>query len=260
MKIVNRTPRRTADVSSAKGSTLSEFAKMVLAAVVLLVIIYIVVGLVTDFTVSRLSYESESRLFTNFIPQLPGPVAEDAAGDLKQANAVLALLREDAEVPPLPFKLQLIESDDPNAFAIPGGTIAVTRGLLNLLDEDIEFAFVIGHEIGHFRNRDHLKGMGRAVGFGVISAIIFGGTPETASFRNLADFIFQRTYSQDREELADRYGLELVHRTYGKVEGSERLFQLIQEEDVLPRWTYMFATHPSPEERIVKLMKHAETL
>jgi len=259
MKIVNRTPRRTADVSSARGSTLSEFWKMVLSAVVLLVIIYLAVGWITDFTVSRISYETETRLFNNYTVDTLGPVVEDSAGDLKQANAVLVLLRDDAKVPPLPFQLQLVESDEPNAFAIPGGTIAITRGLLDLLEEDIEIAFVIGHEIGHFHHRDHLKGLGRGVGFGVISAIIFGGTPETASFRNLADFVFQRSYSQEREEQADRYGLELVHRTFGKVEGSDRLFQLIQESESPPTWTYMFATHPSPEERIFKLREHALT-
>ncbi len=260
MKIVNKAPEKTADISSARGSTFSEFWKMVLSAVVLLVVLYLAIGWAVDFTVARISFETEARLFDHFQVSPPGPVADGSSDELEHANDVLTKLIADAEVPPLPFQLQLLESDEPNAFAIPGGTIGVTRGLLELLDDDIEIAFVIGHEIGHFHHRDHLRGVGRVVGFGVISTIIFGDSTGAESVRDIADFVFQRTYSQEREELADRYGLDLVHRSYGIVNGCDRLFQLLHQDGTLPEWTYMFATHPSPEERIEKLQRYARTL
>jgi len=259
MKIVNRIPHRTADVSSASGSTFSEFWKMVLSAVVLLVVVYLVIGWIVDFTVARLSFETEARLFSNY---RIGPEGSrtDTDKTLGRANDILAKLCSATEVPPLPFQLRLIESGEANAFALPGGTIGITRGLLDLLDDDIEIAFVIGHEIGHFHHRDHLRGLGRVVGFNIISAIIFGGSPGADSFRNIADFVLQRSYSQEREELADRYGLKLVHRIYGKVDGCDRLFQLLEQDGTPPKWTYMFATHPSPAERIRKLQSYARTL
>lgn len=260
MKIVTKIPEKTADVSSARGSNLSEFSKMILSAIILLVAIYLGIGWAVDRTVARISYHTEARLFSNFQLGSQKPVAADSADALTQANAILDRLRSAGDVPPLPYQLQLIELEAPNAFAIPGGTIGITRGLLERLNDDIEIAFVLGHEIGHFHHRDHLKGLGRRVGFSIISAVIFEGSPGSDSFRDIAEFVFQRNYSQEREELADRYGIELVHRAYGEVDGCDRLFQILQQDGLPPAWTYMFATHPDPAQRIRKLQEFARTL
>ncbi len=260
MRIVNRQPRKTADVSSARGSNVREFWKLALSAIVLLVVLYFLIGVVVDQIVARVSYETEARIFQAFQPEQSEPSTEKDRKRLARARKILERFVADPRVPPLPYALILVENEAPNAFAFPGGTIGITTGLLEMLTEQIEIAFVIGHELGHFCNRDHLQGLGRAAGFGVVMAILFDMGSGAESFGNIVSFVFQRSYSQQREIEADRFGLELVYGAYGKVEGTDRLFKLLLEKKDLPEWAYMFATHPSPKERIINLEKRAKEL
>jgi Zn-dependent protease with chaperone function len=231
-----------------------------LSAIVLLVALYFLIGVAVDQIVARVSYETEARIFQAFQPEQSEPSSEEERRRMAQANAILEKFRADPKVPPLPYSLVLVENEMPNAFAFPGGTIGITAGLLEMLTEEIEVAFVIGHELGHFHNRDHLQGLGRAAGFGIVTAILFDMGSGAESFGNIVNFAFQRTYSQEREIEADRFGLEMVYGAYGKVEGTDRLFSLLLEEKDLPQWAYMFATHPSPKKRIVNLEKIAMEL
>ena len=99
--------------------------------------------------------------------------------------------------------------------------------------------------------------MGRAVGFRIVLSIIFGGSPGADSFGDMIEYVFQRNYSQERERQADRFGVTLVLATYGKVDGVDKLFQMLLEEGTLPGWAYMFSTHPAPRKRIDDLKKYA---
>ena len=150
--------------------------------------------------------------------------------------------------------------EKPNAFAFPGGGIGVTKGLLEALEREVEFAFVIGHELGHFHNRDHLRGLGRALGTSVCLSIIFGGTVGGDVMTSNTMFIINRKYSRDQEKAADRFGMKLVYDVYGKTEGVEKLFELLEKKDKLPAWAYMLATHPKPGDRIADLKRYAEAL
>jgi len=260
MKIVNRQPLATADISSARGTTAKELGQLVLTAAVVLVAAYFVIGLLVDLAVAHISFETESKIFAHFQP--PAEVPENAALQRKidRAAAILAKLRRADTVPPMPYRLVVIDHETPNAFAFPGGTVGLTTGLLDALDEEIEVAFVLGHELGHFHGRDHLQGLGRAVGFRIILAAVFGSGSGAASFGDLAEMVLQRGYSQKTEKAADRFALSLVSAVYGKTEGVDRLFQLLRQTDRLPKWAYMFATHPSPEARIEALKAQAATL
>lgn len=260
MKIINRQPHKTADVSSARGSSFREFWQLVLAAIVLLVVLYFLIGVAVDQIVARVSYETEARIFQAFQPEPSEPSSEEDRRRLARARAILEKYTADQRVPPLPYSLILVENEKPNAFAFPGGTIGLTTGLFEILTEEIEVAFVIGHELGHFYNRDHLQGLGRAAGLGIAMAILFDMESGGESFVNIVNFVFQRTYSQKREIEADRFGLELVYGAYGRVEGTDRLFRLLLEKKDLPQWAYMFATHPSPRERIINLEKCVQNL
>lgn len=260
MRIINRQPRKTVDISSARGSSLREFWTLALSAIVLLVVLYFLIGVAVDQIVARVSYETEARIFLAFQPEQSEPSSEEERQRLAQARTILEKFRADPKVPPLPYSLILVENEMPNAFAFPGGTIGVTTGLLEILTEEIEIAFVIGHELGHFYYRDHLQGLGRAAGYGIAMAILFDMGSGAESFGNIISFVFQRSYSQEREIEADRFGLELVYGTYGKVEGTDRLFSLLLEKKDLPQWAYMFATHPSPRERIINLERSTQEL
>ena len=256
MKIVNRTPQATADISGARGTAFRELRVLLVLLVVLVGALYAVVGLVTDVVVSRISFQTEAKLFAAF----QRDAVEADAEQLSRLQTILEKLTADAAVAPLPYRLSLIRNENPNAFAFPGGGIAVTTALLDALEDDVELAFVLGHELGHFKNRDHLRGMGRALGLGIVYAVLFRGELGSNSGSSIGQTVLQRTYSRRQEERADRFGVALVYRIYGKTRGVDRLFRILREGDKTPCWAYMLSTHPAPEDRIRALKEYADGL
>jgi len=260
MKIVNRMPAKTADASAERHTAGPELFRLCIYAVVLGAAVYFAIGLLADFCVKRISFEQEAALFSARIFDRMVDAAEDT-NRLERAKVILAAMTANDEVPPLDYRLVLVEEDDPNAFAFPGGTIGLTTGLLDALKEDMEIAFVIGHEIGHFNNRDHLRGMGRAVGVGLLYVVLFDRQMGDQLVSGIFNYILMRGYSRGQEEKADEYGVKLVFQTYGRTDGTERLFQIIKENDgKIPNWAYMFSTHPSPGRRIEDLKRYALSL
>jgi Zn-dependent protease with chaperone function len=260
MKIRYRQPQGTADISAARGTAFAELWKLILSAIVLLVGLYFLWGVVVDAVVSRISFESEAQIFKYMEPHQPETDDPKVRERLASAEAILKKLQAAPGVPRLPYRIALIDQQTPNAFAIPGGSIGVTRGLLDVLKEEIEIAFVIGHELGHFKHRDHLQGLGRAAGYSLMSAVLFNAGAGSKSFGDIIRFVMERTYSQEREKKADRFGLTLVHAVYGRVNGTDRLFKLLLEDRALPDWAYMFSTHPSPKSRILALKSYGDQL
>ena len=256
MKIVRKSMGKAAENSSAEGTAFRELRYLLLATCLLAVGIYVAIGLLVDAGVSAISVEREGRIFGS----LDWAVGKEDDPRLERARDILAKLTSDATVPALDYRLALIPGGHVNAFAFPGGTIGVTGGLLESVTGDMALAFVLAHELGHFRHRDHLRGFGRAAGVSVAYGIVFGGQMGSDTMSRTMRFVLERGYSRGQEEQADRFGVELVHRVYGETEGVDALFRLIQVDDDLPDWAYMFATHPKPQDRINALQEHAEKL
>jgi Zn-dependent protease with chaperone function len=235
-----------------------ELGRLLFLVTVLAVALYFAVGLVVDAVVHGISFETEAKLFGAGCPDNLGETPGD--GKFGRVKAVLETLAEDDAVPPLPFRLVVIPREQVNAFAFPGGTIGLTTAIMAELEKDIEFAFVLGHEIGHFRNRDHLRGLGRAIGVSVVYTVLFGGEMGTGSLKHIFQYVLHRAYSRAQENKADRFAVDLVFRVYGRTDGIDKLFKILQGKKDLPKWAYMFATHPSPSERIEKLKQYADEI
>ena len=84
------------------------------------------------------------------------PLVDDAAAQ-RRVNLVGRWLASRTSRPDLPWTFGIIDSDEVNAFAAPGGYVLVTRGLYQLLADDAEVAAVIGHELSHVVQRDHYE-------------------------------------------------------------------------------------------------------
>src|SRR5919199_4131612 len=91
-----------------------------------------------------------------------------------------------SERPNLPWTFKVVDDASPNAFALPGGFIFVTRGLLDLMDSEAELATVVGHEIGHVTARHTVSQMSKAqvaqIGLGVAMIL----KPELQQFGDIA--------------------------------------------------------------------------
>jgi Zn-dependent protease with chaperone function len=101
--------------------------------------------------------------------------------------------------------------DEPNALAVPGGAIVVTAGLLRILETEEELAFVLGHELGHFVGRDHLRGMGRAAALQLAFGMMFltTGIDPTVAIQ-IAMEAFSSAHSREQEVKADEIGAQVL--------------------------------------------------
>jgi predicted Zn-dependent protease len=164
------------------------------------------------------------------------------------------------------------DDSEPNAFALPGGFVYVTRGLLALANSEDELAGVMGHEIGHVVARHSVRQLEAstpfALLFGVPSAIvgvvspalggILGGVGKLASGLALAP------YSREQEREADRIGIELAAWAGWDPTGLPSLLHTLEREEALaggdPSRISFFANHPATPERVKNTTAAARTL
>jgi predicted Zn-dependent protease len=137
-----------------------------------------------------------------------------------------------------------------NAMAIPGDTIVIYRGLLESIESENELMMVLGHELGHFVHRDHLRRLGKLLILQTTISYFFGDLAGFAT--STIEAIGNAHYSQTQEREADAFGLNLLDRTYGHVGGATDFFARLSRETRLDLG--ILSTHPDPAER-VKLLK-----
>src|SRR5687767_101561 len=94
------------------------------------------------------------------VEQSIGLVQDQALQEyVQRVGATMAAV---SERPQLPWQFRVLDDAQPNAFALPGGYIYITRGLLGLMDSEAELASVLGHEIGHVTARHSVSMISRA--------------------------------------------------------------------------------------------------
>ncbi len=148
------------------------------------------------------------------------------------------------------FEVLLVDQKQVNALALPGQQLVVFTGLLEVMESENELAMVLGHELGHFVNRDHLRTLTRQLTLNLILASIF---PDTAGLQSLAvsgvRALSAAQFSQDQERRADEFGLEVLMATYGHVNGATDFFKRMQEDQ--PGNVFAFLqSHPNPGDRV----------
>jgi len=254
MKFVRRDLGEAGEVSSGGGicGVLVETAKLSALGVALFAVLYFAIGWATGFVVSRLSVERERAIFSVLShPEFASRPPERLAPVWGRVEAVLEQLRSAPEVPALDYELYYQDHPIANAVALPGGAIVLTRGLLEALadeDDDMALAFVIGHELGHFAHRDHLRSFGRAAGMRFALFLFFGGDLEAITTN--ATQLMMLHDSRADESAADLFSIECLRTVRGSSAGAEEFFASLLNEPQLPRWAYLFSTHPELEERI----------
>lgn len=250
-----------AGLHSNHGSTLEGIFQIFMGAIAIAAILYLVLGVGVDYMAGRIPVDVEKKLF-NSQAFTSGNAGKNGVEDARLAKLqpILERLTSQPGVPKLPYTLFLIKDTSPNAVATPGGGIGVTTGLLDSLNNNVAFAFVLGHELGHFAHRDHLRDLGRSIAIRIAVSYIFGNS-NVGRFSGLNTMhLMHRKYSLSQEDAADRFGLKLVYNAYGTTNGTTKLFEMLQKSETTPKWAYMFSTHPAASSRITSLKKYAGEL
>jgi predicted Zn-dependent protease len=162
--------------------------------------------------------------------------------------------------PHMPFSFQVVNATYVNAYAFPGGSIAVTRGILLQLDNEAELSALLGHELGHVNARHTARQMSK----GVLSQAVIGGISAAAGatlgagYGEMASQLgmlgagaLLASYSRDNEREADALGLEYTVRSGYGADGFVGLMDMLRGlSKSKPSYIeLMFATHPMSEER-----------
>jgi predicted Zn-dependent protease len=176
-------------------------------------------------------------------------------------------LARDSERPNLPWSFRVVDDPTPNAFALPGGFIFLTRGMMDVMDSEAELAAVLGHEIGHVTARHSVTQISRGqlaqLGLG-LGSIFFPSAAQ--SFGGLAQTGMQLlflSYGRDAERQADELGFRYALREGFEVREMDDIFATLLRigqasgRSEIPTW---LASHPAEPERIAAAQARADTV
>ncbi len=188
-----------------------------------------------------------------------GPVQDAALNDyVSQVGLKLATL---SHRPDMPYSFRVVNANYINAYAFPGGSIAVTRGIMLELENEAELAALLGHETGHVNARHTASRMTTGM---LLSALVLGGSIYAGSelgggwgqvtqiLGGVAAGALLAHYSRDDERQADALGMEYSTRIGLSPQGLIGLQEILVEKSrhdpsLLEQ---MFATHPMSAERL----------
>lgn len=183
------------------------------------------------------------------------PLVSDARMQ-RYVNNVGRWLASQTERPDLPWQFGVLEAAQLNAFAVPGGTIFITRGLLEKMSSEAELAGVLAHEIVHVLKKHHLK----AIQKGALASL--GGEAAALALKNtrsdardkLVSFgteMYTRGLDKGDELEADRLGVVIAARAGYDAYGLPTVLQTLQAMSAQDSdLALMFKTHPAPGERL----------
>ncbi len=256
MRFVAKQPKEGINVSDTHP--LIEAGTLFVGLTAIFIVIALSLIFFVEIALYFVSAEDEAKLFGDWLPEDLVTVAPD--DDRLEATQLLVdRLVEHWPDTPYKFRVEIDDSEIANAMALPGGLIIVTQGLLDQVESENELAFVLGHELGHFKNRDHLRALGRGIVLSVFFAVVTGNDVAGIGIK-VAD-ITLRGFSRGQETKADEFGLAVVYAEYGHVDEAWRLFERwnIDDSEFIDLVTYL-STHPDAGDRIVVMRAQAESM
>jgi predicted Zn-dependent protease len=184
----------------------------------------------------------------------------------RYTNHVGRWLASQSERPDLPWQFGVLEAPEVNAFAVPGGTIFVTKGLVRRMRSEAEFAGVLAHEISHVLRKHHLKAVQKAAQSSLageaLQHALKDQRPEAREkLVTLGNELYTRGLDKSDELEADRVGIVIAARagydSYGLPSVLQTLHAMNAQDSTL---ALMFKTHPSPAERLQALTERMQTV
>lgn len=228
----------------------------------------------TYFCLLNFSQEDEIALGKQYAPTFSaenGGVYPDADLHAHLNDIVVNKMAKKSHRAHLPWEFTILNTSQINAFAIPGGKVFVTRGLLARLENEAQFAQLMGHEIGHVSHRHSVQGQNRGLLFGVLVAAVGAGSelifdPDepnvletvTVGGTALATQLAFLKFSRDQELESDERGVDYALQAGYDPREATKTFAMFramkdssgQSESLI---TGLLSTHPLDSDRIDNL-------
>jgi len=214
-----------------------------------------------------MSPEQEIALGYRAAPQMAAQM-----GGLSQSERARARVRDVGErlvarslAAKSPYKFSfhvLADARTVNAFALPGGPIFITEGLLRLLKSEAELAGVLGHEIGHVIARHSSERLAKQqLTQGLLSALVVGSGDYTAAqIGQLVGGMINMSYGRDDELESDALGIRIMAEAGYDPRALIRVMEVLAKASGGSRQPEFFSTHPAPENRIARIKEEIAKL
>ncbi|MEZ5344605.1 MAG: M48 family metallopeptidase [Pyrinomonadaceae bacterium] len=163
------------------------------------------------------------------------------------------VLNSDAKIP---FTIKVIDSDEVNAFALPGGFFFVNKGLIIAADNEAELAGVMAHEIAHVTARHAMENSGKnaLLGYGILAGVIFTGGIAGAVLQNtaqLGQMLAFFKFSRGAEKEADMLGVQYLYAAGYDPTGMATMFEKLASKNKKKPGSFskLFSSHPQSLDR-----------
>ncbi|MEO1522500.1 MAG: M48 family metallopeptidase [Cyanobacteria bacterium J06633_2] len=247
-------PPGTADYSDRNPTTSNRSVLKFIALFVATVMVVVwLAGAIANGLIGLIPMQVEQALGAAIVPTYesqaqPSPTQDRLNEMLNQIERYLPPeMRADRD-----FQVFYIPQDVINAIAIPGDRVIIYQGLLEQAESENEVMMVLGHELGHFANRDHLRGLGQKLMIRLAIASIFGDVGALGSIAaSGVTAISDSQFSQKQENQADEVGLDLLNQAYGHVAGATDFFDRMNDRQGLE--IAFLASHPTSSSRVNRL-------
>lgn len=229
------------EINVTKHSAVGDLSWMLGGLSVFILVIYFSFGIIVEYAVKHISIEQEQKIFSYLHLRT---LAHGKKSDLSNKLQTLVDASETCSKTSYKFIVDVSDSNDTNAFAMPGGVIVVTQALIDNATSENELFFVLAHEIGHFQNRDHLEGVGQGFVSMAIASMI--GLSDASELLQTSLNFSESYFSKTKESEADLYAVDLMECYYGHVNGSTDFFKHLPQTGN----EGLFSTHPKTLHRI----------
>lgn len=230
------------EVNVTNSNFIEETIKLLLALLIFITITFSLITLTTSLVVEYISLDTEKKLQSIFSYNL-NIDSNNSDLDVVYLQSIVDNLNSCAKLP-YNIDISISNQKEPNAFAMMGGKIVITKGMLKEIQNENELTFILGHEMGHFKHRDHLKGLGN----GIIIAMISQFIPN--SFIQNVISLNSLNYSKVQESSADIFAIEMMMCRYKNTIGSSSLFDRMSKDD---KWSDFLSTHPNFNKRVKEI-------
>lgn len=159
-----------------------------------------------------------------------------------------------------PYEVFIIRDDEVlNAFATPGGYMYFYTGLIKYLDNEAQFAGVMGHEMAHAAERHTTNQLTKVYGITLLVNIVLGQNPNQLAqmAADIATGLAALAFSRDHEYEADEYSVNYLYKTSYDARGVGGFFEKLEGSPQPPEF---LSTHPSPDNRIEEIEMEWTTL
>ena len=217
------------------------------------------IGISTDQEI-RLGLESAPEMAREMGGEVP---SNDPRTAEVQRIGALIVSRTDAATSPWKFKFHLLaDTQTINAFALPGGQVFITLGLLNKLQTEAQLAGVLSHEMGHVLERHSAQQMAKSQ-LGEMLVVAAGTAASDSNHPErftdatmvaaVVNHMFQLRYSRQDESQADQWGIKLMSQSGFDPRAMIEVMEILKASGSKEHTPEIFQTHPNPDLRIQQI-------